>query len=1255
MNTARLAAAVLAALVSLGVTGCGGGGTAVGPDVDEKGVFTGFRGDLSWDASENLAEGAGVGEGGDGDGGVGVGGALGQFRGALVKVFFPDGTQLGEALTDDTNGMVTVRPGRDYAGALLVEIHGRDGATYFEEGKNTYVPFGQGRVLHAIVPRITRNIGITPFSEAGYQLALRCRSGQGPAQVCGQGQGQSNQSLPGNDAVRAANAHVARVVNEQFPASLQMDDPTRLPFIVNDTTGQGAVATDARGQYGLMNVAFSKQAAMYNTTDAAPTLLATDQFSADLLDGRLDGRSNDAPSAVAANRTYDPHTFTSELSAALSQQTYRYGNSAALAALPPVVAFGNVRYDSYYFDARIGSAGTADTVAVATETASTERLPGDVTDYVVPQNDRRGFMVYGNMGSGSLFIKTDSADSTSRMIALGDNTNGELGNGNTSEVDQPVELSLPGVLTHAVGGYGHTLTRFADGSVYAFGDNAEGQLGQGLSGAALPRTTSPRQVALPTGAVSIAAANASSFALLESGQVYSWGSGWGFGTLGDGSANGLRTSPAPVLSTNGTLDQVVQLSARDNDAIALRADGSVWTWGSFSQDIAPSVPIPMGVQAGRTVATRIDGLPDAPVRKVLTEQGLFIALIGQSTDDSAAGQAGAVYTWGIHFDITANTYLVDLQPTRVLNLPPVRDVMPGGFNGYGQRPFDRLTAMAVDYKGRLWKIRGRVAERYDPANPTAQRRPQGQAPRTDCASCHTVRGADDPPVVTDGVACVLPAFKLDSSGQPALVNSASDCGSCHNGNALASGQVLAPLTCVPPALPAPPPPTNAEAQSGQCQLPVQHPPAPPGTFCASCHNGVVTAPLSCSPDAGVVEPPSTTTAQIASVLDNAGPVTGAVAPGGITDDATPTVSGTLSAPLGAGETLRIRANGSELGSARVNGSNWQFTPSTLSEGSYAISARVVNAGGASGAVSESFTVVVSTSPVTTTASINRLTDDVGLRTGDIPAGGVTNDPQLRIAGRLGAPLAAGQVLRLRRTGPDGTRESEVTQVSGQDFSLTDPSAMTANGTYTFDAYVVSATGTSGPAGQAVAVVFDDQPPAVPVLSGVFADFPRSTRVPTTGAINPQGGTHDNTPELRAVMDNPQPGDGIEFYEAETLLSNGPVPVDGQGTAIHVHNTQFPLGQTAGFNATYRLFYNAVGVDAAGNRSAPSPSHLVNFGFFDCEQLRRARTDSHFPGRDCTACHTPHPNANNPLRLQMPGTDPYWCTNGSGDLTPLPRP
>src|SRR5690606_35644899 len=133
---------------------------------------------------------------------------------------------------------------------------GQPGATYFEEGKNTYVPFETGRIQRAVIPAIRRNIGLTPFSEAGYRLSLTCHSGVGPPAVCGVAAPTGgNATVPSPAAIEAGNAHVASILNQQLPDRLKVDDITRLPFIVNDSTGANAIPMTPRGRYGAANIA----------------------------------------------------------------------------------------------------------------------------------------------------------------------------------------------------------------------------------------------------------------------------------------------------------------------------------------------------------------------------------------------------------------------------------------------------------------------------------------------------------------------------------------------------------------------------------------------------------------------------------------------------------------------------------------------------------------------------------------------------------------------------------------------------------------------------------------------------------------------------------------------------------------------------------------------------------------------------------------------------------------------------------------
>ncbi len=1040
--------APIAALVMLALGSCGGGGGGEDPPLPPAlGVFTGFSdsGNLNWESTGGSD--GGVGDGGaSGDGGVGAGGDFGQFRGANVCVFLDDGTQLGCAATDNVKGMVTIKPGRDYRGGLRIELSGTPTATYYEEGRDTFVPFPADRKIRVWVPAISRNIGITPFTEAAYRMLTE---GTAP---------ESAGANPTKEQIRAANERVRLALNEHFPTALHVDDIARLPFIKSQSLPAGSMGTDPRGRYGLVNGAFSKQASFHNGDSATPTLDAVRQLAEDMLDGHIDGRNGDQPAGVPGARTYDPNTLTGELTSALAEQASRFGAQEALDVLPKVLNFGNVRYEGYLFDGSISKAGNAYSTVAGWVAGNTKGFtPGDRFDRLPGQ---RALALYGNNGHGGGFYKADALGPRHKVFAIGDNVNGELGLGTRNSTGgRAVEVTLPGAMTHAVGGFAHTVMRLANGQVYAWGDNSFGQLGQGQGPDTLPNSLTPMRVDLPRPALSVAATNIASYALLDDGSVWAWGSNGGFGLLGNGARDGTVATPTAVAG----LAQVVQISARDNDVVVVRRDNSVWHWGSFPADENafdqgdPSV----AYRGGTMLPVQVSGLPaGVAVRKVLTEQGLFAALLAN----------GHVYHWGVHFDITAGGILRDLAARRVLGLPPLRDLMPGGFVGYGVRPFDRLTGMGVDYRGGMWKVRGRVGEVFDPENPSAQRRPQNQGPRLDCQTCHTpldealadIRAASRQP--TSGAAECQPPISSHRSASGSLIHAETECVQCHNPSRLnypvstPSGTMPFAANggwpdCVKPANLPGRTTISPPALTTSCAVPPNHVFTPPGTVCASCHNSVIARPLNdatlaCAQPQSSELPTIAKTAAIAGAFNDAGAAIGA---GALTNDRTPELRGTLSAALVAGQGLIVQRNGVDIGSAIVSGTAWTFID-VAPDGSHRYTARVVS-GTSFGATSNGFSLVVDATPPAAAASVTGFVDDV---LGAIAVGGFLSDTTPTVNGALAGVPAAGEVVQVLRNGSVvGTAT-----VSGSTWTFTEPAAL-APGAYAYQGRVIDAASNLG--------------------------------------------------------------------------------------------------------------------------------------------------------------------------------------------------
>lgn len=1176
-----IAAAAVAATLLLGSCGGGGGGGDPGGDCPVTGcpppdpidIRSGFTGNLDWDTGGDGS--GGVGAGADGDGGVGAGGDFGQFRGARVTAWrLADGRLIGSALTDDATGMVTIRPGRTYNGALLVEISGTATATYYEEGRKEFVPFPADRKIRVIVPAISRNVGATPFTEAAYRLLTEGSTAERAP----------NPQQPTQAQIRAANERVRAILNQQFPSLLAVDDITRLPFIKSPAVeGQRSLRNDPRGRYGVVNGAFSKQAALFNGDRRTPTLDATRHLSEDLLDGQLDGRNQTNPAVGAAERTYDPNTLTGELSSALAEQAARFGNTEVLGTLPPVTSFGNVRYEGYLFDGAVNKDGVGRTTVAGWLGDNTQNRTVGQSGPPKGMGGNRAFTLMGNMGHGGGFFKADTTQDAdlrkrSRVFALGDNVNGELGIGSRVDTDGlTVELNLPGALVSIAGGFAHTVAVMADGAVYTWGDNSFGQLGLGQSADALPRALTPQRVNLPLPALAVAATNVTSFALLNDGTVWAWGSGGGFGLLGDGTADG--SSLVPVKIPGNDVANVVQLVARDNDVLVLRRDNTVWQWGSHPAD--PSAFVPgdpsQPYLGGNRTPTQVAGLPAGiQVRKILTEQGLFAALLAN----------GHVYSWGVHFDITAGQILRDLQARRVLGLPPIRDMMPGGFVGYGVRAFDRLTSMGVDYRGGMWKIRGRVAEVFDPANPAAQRRPQNQGPRVDCEACHTfldeslaeiLARSQQPTTITPTTPECLPPSSVHQGQTASLIHFETDCVQCHNPSRLSypattpSGNIPFASSggwpnCVKPANLPNRTAINPPLLTNSCQIPPAHPFTPPGTICASCHNSVIARPLSqtttpCAQPLSNELPTIRTNARVIGAFDDSGTL---IADGSLTRDRTPELRGALTAALASGQSLQVLRNGAPAGVAVVTGTSWTFTDSAP-DGAQTYAARVVDASSGFSANSNVTRFTIDSTAPTATATVVDFTDDA---LGSIAIGTFMTDTTPTVNGTLSAALGAGESLQVLRNGVlVGTAT-----VTGTSWRYVEPTALVSS-PYSYQVRPIDAAGNVGAASNSGDFT---------LLGGLPSPRITTATDDRSQAIDNGGASTDNTPTFSGTLNAPlRPGYVVRMFRNSVYA--GDATVDNQALTWTLTAAAAPDGN----------HYYEVRVEAGKVLGQLSPGYIID--------------------------------------------------------------
>lgn len=162
----------------------------------------------------------------------------------------------------------------------------------------------------------------------------------------------------------------------------------------------------------------------------------------------------------------------------------------------------------------------------------------------------------------------------------GGNTHGELGNGSTAASSAtPVRVSgLSGIKKIGAGGGYSGYAVKTDGTVVAWGENSEGQLGNGVPCTSSCVSRVPVQVSGLTGVTDVVGDFARAFALKSDGTVFSWG-GNGNGGLGNGSdcgSNCISTTPVQVRDVT----DAKAIGRFGGGGYAVRADGTVLGWGS---------------------------------------------------------------------------------------------------------------------------------------------------------------------------------------------------------------------------------------------------------------------------------------------------------------------------------------------------------------------------------------------------------------------------------------------------------------------------------------------------------------------------------------------------------------------------------------------------------------------------------------------------------------------------------------------------
>lgn len=207
-------------------------------------------------------------------------------------------------------------------------------------------------------------------------------------------------------------------------------------------------------------------------------------------------------------------------------------------------------------------------------------------------------------GIHSLAIKSDGT-----LWAWGFNDLGQLGDGcvfNQTCYDRasPLQVGSDTTWSSVSAGTTHSSAIKENGTLWSWGDNSSGQIGTGCSDSSCFYISTPSQVGADTDWASVSAGGFFSVAIKSDGTLWAWGANH-YGQLGDGCTLNCVESAVPIQV--GTDTDWTKVAAGANHVVALKQNGTLWAWGindhgqlgdgTAGADSFSSIPVQIGNEA----------------------------------------------------------------------------------------------------------------------------------------------------------------------------------------------------------------------------------------------------------------------------------------------------------------------------------------------------------------------------------------------------------------------------------------------------------------------------------------------------------------------------------------------------------------------------------------------------------------------------------------------------------------------------------